>query len=374
MSELSRRTGRRTGRAGRGRMACLASLGAAIAVAVTAVVLQDVRAMPPASALQDAAEPDSAPAFEADQADPGEPGRRTVEVVLVGAGDIASCTSTGDEATANLLDGIAGTVFTVGDNVYPNGTATEFANCYGPSWGRHKARTRPAPGNHDYNTTGAAGYYGYFGAAAGEPGKGYYSYELGAWHIVAINSNCAAVGGCGAGSAQEQWLRQDLAAHPQACTLAYWHHPLFTSDSSHGNATSMRPIWQALYDHGADVVLAGHAHNYERFAPQDPNGVADPARGIRQFVVGTGGASLRRFGAIKPNSEVRNADTYGVLKLTLHPTSYQWEFVPEAGKIFTDSGSAACDGDLPSPGAPHPRTETTTEPGPPASLPTRRWR
>ncbi len=355
-------------------MACLASLGAAIAVAVTAGVLQDVRAMPPASALQDAAEPDSAPAFEADQADPGEPGRRTVEVVLVGAGDIASCTSTGDEATANLLDGIAGTVFTVGDNVYPNGTATEFANCYGPSWGRHKARTRPAPGNHDYNTTGAAGYYGYFGAAAGEPGKGYYSYELGAWHIVAINSNCAAVGGCGAGSAQEQWLRQDLAAHPQACTLAYWHHPLFTSDSSHGNATSMRPIWQALYDHGADVVLAGHAHNYERFAPQDPNGVADPARGIRQFVVGTGGASLRRFGAIKPNSEVRNADTYGVLKLTLHPTSYQWEFVPEAGKIFTDSGSAACDGDLPSPGAPHPRTETTTEPGPPASLPTRRWR
>ncbi|WP_018348045.1 DUF7594 domain-containing protein [Longispora albida] len=266
---------------------------------------------------------------------PGDP-------VLVGAGDIATCGGAGDEATADLLDGIPGTVFTAGDNVYTNGTSTEFSNCYGPSWGRHKARTRPAPGNHDYNTSGATGYYGYFGASAGDPSKGYYSYNLGNWHIVVINSNCSAIGGCQAGSAQERWLRADLAASTRPCTAAIWHQPLWTSGASHGPKTAMRPITQALYDHNADVILTGHNHQYERFAPQNPGGQLDTARGIRSFVVGTGGASHYGFGTIQPNSEVRNSTTYGVLKLTLHSNSFDWEFVPEAGRTFSDSGNTAC--------------------------------
>jgi len=267
--------------------------------------------------------------------------------ILVGAGDIASCGSSGDEATAALLDavfsgGAPGEVFTAGDNAYNSGTAEEFANCYDPSWGRHRQITRPAPGNHGYNTSGASGYFGYFGAAAGDPSKGYYSYDLGAWHIVVVNSNCWEVGGCGAGSPQEQWLRADLAAHPAACTLAYWHHPRFSS-GTHGSSTSVQAMWQALYDYGAEVVINGHDHDYERFAPQDPNGAADPERGIRQFVVGTGGMSHYPFpGPPIANSEAHNGDTFGVLKLTLHPTSFDWEFVPVAGKTFTDSGSQSC--------------------------------
>jgi hypothetical protein len=274
--------------------------------------------------------------------------------VIVGAGDIATCSNTSDEATANLLDTIPGTVFTAGDNVYSDGTASEFTNCYNPSWGRHKARTRPAPGNHDYHTAGATGYYSYFGAAAGDPKKGYYSYDLGAWHVVVVNSNCSEVGGCQAGSAQEQWLRADLAAHPATCTLAYWHHPLFSS-GQHGNDTEMRPIWQALYDARADVVVNGHDHDYERFAPQNPSGQADASRGIREFVVGTGGAGLRAVGSGIANSEVRNGVTNGVLKLTLHAGSYDWQFVPVAGQTFTDSGTAACVG-----GSVAPPTATPT--------------
>jgi acid phosphatase type 7 len=268
----------------------------------------------------------------------------TDDAVLAGAGDIATCDSLGDEITANLLDSIPGTVFTTGDNAYPDGSAADFADCYNPSWGRHRARTLPAPGNHDYHTPGAKGYFDYFGAAAGNPTKGYYSYELGAWHIIVINSNCAEVGGCNVGSPQERWLRADLASHPTLCTLAYWHQPRFSSGSLHGSATSMGAIWQALYDAGADVVVNGHEHNYERFGLQDPNGVADPAHGIREFVVGTGGASQDgyTFGTPLPNSEVINNDTYGVLKLILHPTSYDWEFVPEPGKTFTDGGSESC--------------------------------
>jgi hypothetical protein len=259
--------------------------------------------------------------------------------VLVGAGDIANCSTDGDETTASLLDGIPGTVFTTGDNAYPDGTTADFANCYDPSWGRHKARTRPSAGNHDYHTQGAAGYFSYFGSAAGEPGKGYYSYDLGTWHIIVLDSNIVV----GAGSPQEQWLRADLAAHPVPCTLAYWHYPRFSSGILHGSDSSMHSLWQALYDHGADVVLNGHEHNYERFAPQDPAGVADP-RGIRQFVIGSGGRSHYPFGPPIANSEIRNSNTYGVLKLTLHPTSYDWEFIPEAGKTFTDSGSGTCVG------------------------------
>jgi len=262
--------------------------------------------------------------------------------VLVGAGDIAGCGSQKDEETAMLLDGIDGTVFTLGDNVYPNGTAAQFANCYDPTWGQYVARTRPAAGNHDYYTPGAAGYFGYFGAAAGDPDKGYYSYDADDWHVIVLNSRCGAVGGCSADSPQGQWLQADLAANSSTCTLAYWHVPLFSSGSHHGGTAAMRDFWQILYDAGADVVLNGHEHNYERFATQDPDGRADPEHGIRQFVVGTGGGSLYAFGPAQPNSEVRNSDTYGVLALTLHPAGYDWTFIPVDGGTFTDIGSAAC--------------------------------
>jgi hypothetical protein len=266
----------------------------------------------------------------------------TTDPVFVGAGDIAHRDGSGDTATANLLDGISGTVFTTGDNAYPSGTATEFTNYYNPTWGRHKARTRPTPGNHEYLTADASGYFGYFGAAAGDPSNGYYSYDLGDWHMIALNSMCEQVGGCGATSPMVTWLKQDLAANSEACTLAYFHHPLFTSGSVHGNNTKMKPSWEALYAADADVVLNGHSHNYERFAPQTPNGVADPERGIREFIVGTGGWAHHGFGTIKPNSQVRIENTFGVLKLTLHPSSYDWEFVPAAGNTSTDSGSGQC--------------------------------
>ena len=260
--------------------------------------------------------------------------------VLVGAGDIASCGGSGDERTAALLDRIAGTIFTAGDNVYPDGTASEFAQCYDPTWGRHRERTRPSPGNHDYHTEGASSYFDYFGAAAGERDKGYYSYDLGAWHVIALNSNCSVVA-CDAGSPQEAWLRADLEANAARCTLAYWHHPRFSS-GSHGNHERVAPFWVALYDFGADVVVSGHDHDYQRFAPQNPDGIADAERGIRQFVAGTGGASLRGLAEIRENSEVRSGEAFGVLKLTLYLDSYDWEFVPVDG-AFTDSGQGqAC--------------------------------
>jgi hypothetical protein len=260
--------------------------------------------------------------------------------VFVGAGDIAGCSTSGDEATANVLDNIPGTVFTLGDNVYDSGSTTEYNNCYAPqtTWGRHKARTRPSPGNHDYVTAGAAGYFGYFGAAAGDPAKGYYSYDLGDWHIIALNSNITRA----AGSAQEVWLRADLAANAKSCTLAYWHHPRFSSGFEHGNDTSVEPFWQALYDYNADVVLSGHDHDYERFAPQTPTGVADAARGIREFIVGTGGRSHYSIGTLKANSQVFDATSYGVLKLTLYNGGYDWEFAHVAGATFTDAGSGVC--------------------------------
>ena len=276
-----------------------------------------------------------------------EPAPRSAQgapaAVVLAAGDIAVCgaSAQGDEATAVILDAQPGTVLTLGDNAYDNGTATEFANCYDPSWGRHIGRTRPSAGNHDYNTPGATGYYAYFGAMAGDPAKGYYSFELGGWHIIALNSNCGAVS-CGAGSTQEQWLRAQLAAHPTACTLAYWHHPRFSSGAVHGNNTAVQPLWQALYDYGAEVVLAGHEHLYERFAPQTATGAADAALGIREFIVGTGGRGHYAFGAAKPNSEVRHTGTFGVLRLELGDGGYAWEFLPVAGATFTDNGSGTC--------------------------------
>jgi hypothetical protein len=263
--------------------------------------------------------------------------------VLVGAGDIGDCTTTFDTATAAVLDGIDGTVFVAGDNAYPVGSATDYANCYEPTWGRHKRRTRPVPGNHEYYSPGAAPYYAYFGTHAGVAGRGYYSYDLGAWHIIAINSDESVP--TAAGSAQEQWLRADLAANRTQCTLAYWHHPRFSS-GLHQNDARMRDIWQALYDFGADVIVTGHDHDYEEFSRQTADGVVD-ANGPKQFVVGTGGTALRPFGVVQPNSAVRNSTTHGVLRLTLHPTSYDWTFVPVAGGAFTDSDSRPCVGTAP---------------------------
>jgi hypothetical protein len=266
------------------------------------------------------------------------------DAVLVGAGDVASCDDlAGAEATAKLIEKIPGTVFVAGDLAYPDGSAEQFAKCYDPTWGRFKDRTRPAPGNHEYHSGAANAYSRYFGAAAGDSNKGYYSYELGAWHIVVLNSECKEVGGCDAASSQGQWLAKDLAGHAGKCTLAYWHKPLFSSGAKHGDDAEVKPFWQILYAAHADVVLGGHDHDYERMTLQDPDGKADPSRGIREFVVGSGGKnSHRTFGPSEPNTESRNADTFGVLKLTLHARSYDWEFVPEAGKTFTDSGSGTC--------------------------------
>jgi calcineurin-like phosphoesterase family protein len=264
------------------------------------------------------------------------PARDSV-AVLVGAGDIASCGNDNDEATAKLLDSIPGVVFTAGDDAYPKGSTADFARCYEPTWGRHKRRTRPAPGNHEYRSAGAAPYFAYFGRLAGDSGLGYYSYDLAGWHIISLNSNIPME----VGSPQEQWLRADLARHPARCTLAYWHHPRFSSGVIHGSGNAVRPLWQALYDAHADVIVSGHEHNYERFAPQRPDGTADPVNGIRQFVAGTGGASRHPFGPPIANSEKRN-NTHGVLKLTLRPNRYRWEFVPVAGGTFRDSGSGRC--------------------------------
>jgi hypothetical protein len=262
--------------------------------------------------------------------------------VFVGAGDISSCSSNNDEATAALLDNIPGTVFLVGDNVYPNGTSSEFSNCYQPTWGRHKARTRPVPGNHDYNTSGGSGYFSYFGSAAGTAGQGYYSYDLGQWHIVALNSEISKT----ASSPQMQWLRADLAAHPNLCTAALWHEPLYSSDAGSGSGgkvwTGVQPFWDTLYAYGVDLVLNGHRHNYERIAPMKPDGKSDPSYGIRTMVVGMGGIGGSSLTNVFPLSEARNGNTFGVLKLYLYDDSYAWKFVPVAGKTYSDSGSTAC--------------------------------
>jgi len=262
--------------------------------------------------------------------------------VLVGAGDIASCGSSDDARTADLLAGIDGTIFTAGDNSQDEGTAEQFQDCFDPTWGRFKDRMKPVPGNHDYLTENAEGYFGYFGAAAGDRSEGYYSYDLGDWHVVALNSNCAVVG-CSEGSPQERWLRADLAATSRTCTAAYWHHSLFTSSDGHEPATEVLPLFQALYDGGAELVVSGHNHVYERFAPQDPEGGRDDARGIRQFTVGTGGGGEHYgFERVRPNSQVRDDRTYGVLELTLRPRGYDWRFVPVEGSTFTDAGSSPC--------------------------------
>jgi len=264
-------------------------------------------------------------------------------------GGLGTATACHQESTAGVVSSLgplAG-VLLLGDNQYESAQLSQYLGSYDLSWGRFRGLTYPAIGNHEYTTSGAAGYFDYFNGvgvlngAAGERGKGYYSYDIGKWHLIALNSNCTQAGGCRADSPQGVWLKADLASHPAACTLAYWHHPRFSS-GQHGDSSLTGPLWQTLYDAGADLVLVGHDHLYERFGPQTATGVADPLRGLREFVVGTGGRSHYAFSAPEPNSEVRDSGTFGVLKLTLHGASYDWRFVPDAGGTFTDSGSAVC--------------------------------
>ena len=308
--------------------------------------------------------------------------------VIAAAGDIAcdpgsssfnggngSSTACRQQYTSNLLvDAGLAAVLPLGDVQYYCGGYQAFLQSYDLSWGRVKDITRPVVGNHEYLTSGgtdcnpanqgAAGYFNYFGGSAGNPGQGYYSYDIGDWHLIALNSNCGDAGGCGAISPQGQWLTADLAANSKWCTLAYWHIPLF---SSGGRAElNSRELWQILYDSDVDVILNGHDHIYERFAPQTPDGIADPVRGIREFVVGTGGSNHTSLATIAANSEVRNTNTFGVLKLTLRLTGYDWQFVPEAGGTFTDSGGAECHGSglPPIPSTPAPIPTFTPVPTP----------
>jgi hypothetical protein len=291
-------------------------------------------------------------AVVADAPPPGDP-------VIVSAGDIAGCDYSEDEQTAQLVDAIRPTrVVTLGDHAYENGTASEFANCYHPTWGRHRAITTPVAGNHEYNTSGATGYYGYFGAAAGDPARGYYAYDLGSWRLYALNSNCAFVS-CAAGAAQEQWLRADLAANPRQCTLAFMHHPRFASgDTSDRRSTpAVGPLYQAFYEASGDVFLVAHNHFYERLGRLAPDGSVDLQRGIRNFVVGTGGRFLYDFGAPIRGSEVRHNANHGVLELTLRATGYSWRFVSVAGGTSVDNGSDTCGAYI-----------DTTPPSPPTDL------
>lgn len=267
--------------------------------------------------------------------------------VMVGAGDIADCSDlSGARATANLIGSIRGTVFVLGDLAYGEGTSTELMRCYDETWGGYKQRTRPAPGNHEYETKDdpaeALGYFHYFSGVAGFAGEGYYSYDLGSWHVIVLNSNCSEVkGGCDAGSPQERWLKQDLAAHPSLCQLAYFHHPLFSSSLPEPNK-ELEPMWSDLYRAGVELVINGHAHNYERFAPQDPRGNPDRFYGIREIIAGTGGKDHAKFLGVRANSEVRNNDSFGVLKLTLYSKGYSWRFIPISGAHFTDAGTGSC--------------------------------
>jgi acid phosphatase type 7 len=293
---------------------------------------------------------------------------QTPDPVIVAAGDIAcgaNSTSAAckELATSNLIGPLnPAAVLILGDNQYENGELQYFngsssycgtTRCYGPTWGRYKSITRPSVGNHDYLTAGANGYFSYFGAAAGDPAKGYYSYNVGTWHMIAINSNCskitAGTAGCGVGSSQYEWLRNDLATNSNACTLAYWHHPFLTSGSRAAEGNQMKPIFSLLYSYGADVVLTGHEHNYERFAPMrldaNNNPVSDPTYGIREFVVGTGGRNFTPLSSPRiSGSEAGNATSFGILAMTLKPNGYDFKFLPAAGYTYTDIGSAVCHG------------------------------
>ncbi|MBI3229808.1 MAG: metallophosphoesterase [Burkholderiales bacterium] len=268
-------------------------------------------------------------------------------VTVYAAGDIADCRDTSAAnsdalRTAKLLQPLLqqdpqARVLTLGDNTYPVGAPSEFRDCYQPTWGQFKSRTHPSPGNHDYYTAQGAGYYDYFGELAGPQKRGYYRVQIGSWQVFSLNSNLKGV----EQKDQIAWLKQELAANPARCTLAYWHHPVFSS-GGHGNSSRMQAVWDTLAAANADLVLVGHDHDYERFAPQDPEGKLDPARGIAQFVVGTGGSGLSPFGMRRANSEKGQNEVHGVLKLVLKDDGYDWQFLAVDATRFQDKGSAAC--------------------------------
>jgi hypothetical protein len=333
MGSILRRAARALGIAALVILVAATALAAAVAEGL--VTLPSGGATPSPAGAGTATGPTAAPTFgfEAEASATGDP-------VLVGAGDIADCTSTGDSATADLIDRIPGAVFAAGDMAYEDGTAEQIRDCYGPTWGRFKDRTRPIPGNRDWRTE-IAPYLAYWGdRAVSEPGDTWYSWELGAWHIVMLDSNCAEVHGCGPESKQGRWLRADLSRSKARCTLAMWHHPRFSS-GEHGPYAEAEWFWETFHKAGADVVVSGHDHDYERFEPIDGVGKVDPAGGMRLFVVGTGGAELSPLATTDPRSSVRIDGTYGVLRLVLHPTGYEWRFIAADGTIG-DSGEAAC--------------------------------
>jgi acid phosphatase type 7 len=281
-----------------------------------------------------------------------QPPRDPAAVVVVAAGDIATCPGGRQEETAMLVEALSpDLVLTLGDQAYPNGSLDDFLDCYDPSWGRFRSITRPAPGNHEYHAPHAGPYYAYFCGGSGRPLEGRASFDIGAWHIISLNSVCGGdidlqssvsddFGGCGPDSPQARWLKADLAAHPAACTLAFWHHPRFSS-GSHGNADFMTPLWQILEDAGADLVLSGHVHAYERFAPMAADGSIDRARGMRSFVVGTGGAKLHELGHPLAGQELQHDSSHGVLRLELRERGYAWSFISVDGS-FSEEGEAPC--------------------------------
>lgn len=301
---------------------------------------QEPNLAPEVAPLRASPEPpdESATPIDGAAAPTGDPPSATILV----AGDIASCEWQADSATARLVDGLSGIVMTAGDNAYQEGTYRQFRDCYDPTWGRFRERTRPTPGNHDWYTTGARGYFRYFGDLAGPADRGYYAFDAGPWRVYALTSDCSDVGGCRKGSAQHTWLKQDLAAHPTHCVLAVWHQPRFSS-GPHGDSKRPISLLQRLHRSGADVVVNGHDHIYERFAPAGPDGTLDRTYGVRQFIVGTGGGPLYRVQEpFAPNSRIRDATSHGVLKLTLEADRYTWEFLPVPGDTLRDEGSGTC--------------------------------
>ena len=316
-----------------GRAIALGVLAMAVLAVVLAALLSGIIPPRPGSA----APPGSPRSFGPVGASGPGSGAQT----LIAAGDAARCDGTIDEATAAEIETIPGMVAALGDNAYESGSPQDYAKCYDPSWGQFKDRTRPVPGNHEYQTPGAAGYFGYFGSSVGSLEHSWYAWDLGSWRLYALDANCGQIGGCGPGSPELTWLTDDLAANPAHCVLAYWHQPRFSS-GLHGNNPALDDIWRALSAAGADIVLNGHDHLYERFAQLDANGAPVPAGGTREFVVGTGGGNAYEFQAIRPGSEVRIAETFGVLRLTLDSGTYDWSFLPINGGTHTDSGTDNC--------------------------------
>jgi len=307
---------------------------------------------PPAAAVRPVASPTGTVADgPADKSEPDPPNptldRAPRRATILVAGDIASCAWKKDSATARLVDALPGIVMTAGDNAYQSGTYRQFRDCYAPTWGRFRDRTRPTPGNHDWVTPGARGYFRYFGDLAGPAGRGYYAFDAGAWRVYALTGDCSAVGGCRNGTPQNTWLKEDLASHPRDCVLAVWHQPRFSS-GPHGTSTRTNALLKVLYGAGAEVVVNGHDHLYEMFAPARPDSTLDPEYGIRQFIAGTGGGPLYSFREpFAPNSRVRSSSAHGVLRLTLEADRYTWEFLPVAGTTFSDEGAGACHGSPP---------------------------